>query len=174
MDSVVRVGEPVPDFSLSSPSGALHQLSELEGRIVVINFWSAECPWSQRMDEAISLLSIQWEGRVEFWSIASNVNEDAALVRDEATARGIKVVLMDPDQRIADLFGATTTPQVFLIDPDRVLRYTGAVDDRTFRNREASQDYLADAIQAVVEGRSPDLTSTLPYGCAIVRHSVSD
>lgn len=174
MDPVVQIGRPVPDFSLSSISGVPHRLSEQEGKVVVINFWSAECPWSQRMDEPLAQLSAEWEGQVEFWSIASNVNEDEALIRDETTERQIKVVLLDPDQRVADQFGATTTPQIFVIDPDRVLRYTGAVDDRSFRNRETSQTYLADAIRAVVEDRSPDPANTPPYGCAIVRHTLSD
>ncbi len=170
----MQVGTPAPDFRLPDLTGASHQLSEIADKIVVINFWSAECPWSKRMDATLAQLISEWEDRVEFWSIASNVNEDPVLIRDEASARGIPVVLLDPDQYVADLFGATTTPQVFVIDPNQILRYTGAVDDRTFRNREASQAYLADAIQAVLEDRSPDPSHTSPYGCAIVRHFSSD
>jgi hypothetical protein len=66
--------------------------------------------------------------------------------------------------------GAQTTPHLFLIDPGGFLRYQGAFDDVTFRQRTPTQAYLYQAVEALLAGRLPDPAETPAYGCAIVRY----
>ncbi|MDX1377503.1 MAG: hypothetical protein R3307_01540, partial [Anaerolineales bacterium] len=78
-------------------------------------------------------------------------------------------VLLDTDQVVADLYGAVTTPHVFLVDGDGILRYRGAVDDVTFRNRKANRFYLNEAVESLLDGHLPARTEMPAYGCTIVR-----
>jgi hypothetical protein len=86
-----------------------------------------------------------------------------------AKARRLPTVLLDSQHLIADLYEAITTPHAFVIDREGILRYRGAVDDVTFRHRKATRFYLEEAVEALLDGRLPELQETLAYGCAIVR-----
>lgn len=102
-------------------------------------------------------------------SIAANRNEPLQMLEEAAKARRIPTVLVDVQHAVADLYGAVTTPHVFVIDREGILRYRGAVDDITFRQRFATRFFLQEAIEALLEGRLPALPETPAYGCAIVR-----
>ena len=110
-----------------------------------------------------------WTEEVELLSIAANQNEAAQNVEEAARNRGIPTVLIDAGHEMADLFEAVTTPHVFVVDKDGVLRYRGAVDDVTFRHRVASRFFLKEAVDSLLKGHSPTLTETPAYGCTIVR-----
>lgn len=169
MDPLVRLGREVPDFSLTGTNGVRHRLSELRGRLVVLDFWSADCPWSKRADESLAILRREWDDRVVIWRIASNANEAVAQARAAGLDRGMGVVLGDADHALADIFGALVTPHFFVIDRAGILRYTGALDDATIRQRVPARYYLADAVGALLAGRAPDPAETPAYGCAVVR-----
>jgi alkyl hydroperoxide reductase subunit AhpC len=96
------------------------------------------------------------------------------LLMSGAEARGLPVVLRDQDHAVADLYGAVTTPHFFLIDSNGILQYKGAFDDATFRQPDAAQDFLREALQAVQESRQPDPMETPGYGCAIIRFADGD
>jgi len=111
----------------------------------------------------------KWNGEVVLLSIAANQNESAQSVEEAARSRGISTVLIDAGHVIADLYEAVTTPHVFVVDKDGILRYRGAVDDVTFRNRQPSRFFLDEAVESLLEGHFPPLTETPGYGCTIVR-----
>jgi hypothetical protein len=112
---------------------------------------------------------VQWGAQVELLSIAANRSESAQAVEAAAKTRRLPRVLIDAQHRIADLYGAQTTPHVFVVDANGLLRYRGAVDDVTFRQRQATRFYLEEAVEALLEGRSPEIQETPAYGCTIVR-----
>ena len=172
MDSVVRIGEPAPDFSLDDLEGREHNLVDVRGKVLVLNFWSSECPHSTRGDETIQELRLGWEGEVVVWSIASNANEKPSEIQEAAAEREVAPLLHDPAQEVADQYGAVTTPQIFVIDRAGVLRYGGALDDTSFKRRSPTRNYLAQAVQAAAEGRDANPAETVPYGCALMRHLV--
>ena len=169
MDPLARIGESAPDFVLPDLEGRLCRLADERGRIVVLNYWSAECPHSERTDQILSSLRPAWRGRVTVWWLASNANEPDELLKLIAHQRQIGPVLLDVGQVIADRYGAQTTPQVFVVDAAGVLRYSGATDDVGFRQRVPTRRFLADAVQALLEGRAPEPETTAPFGCALVR-----
>ncbi len=165
----MRLNEPAPDFKLLDLQGVPHTLSDYYGKIVVINFWSAECPHSERTDHDLLDKLAEWDGEVVLLSIAANRNEPAALLAEAATARRIPRLLIDSDHHVADLYEAFTTPHVFVLDGEGILRYRGAVDDITFRHREATRFFLQEAVDALRNGRLPAVNETAAYGCTIVR-----
>jgi peroxiredoxin len=169
LHSTLQMNQPVPDFSLPDQNGQLHRLSEYRGKLVIVNFWSAECPWSERADKSLAVLQDRFPGQVVVLPIASNVNESDEMVNEAIHQRGIGLVLRDAGCELADLWQAQTTPHAFIIDQSGVLRYRGAVDDVTFRKKNPSMFYVEEAVKALTNGRLPDIQETPPYGCAIVR-----
>ena len=163
------LNQPAPDFVLSDVKGRFHRLCDYRGKIVIVNFWSAECPHSARTDKAILELLEKWNGAVELLSVAANQNESVQLLEDVAQARRIPKILIDAGHVVADQYEAVTTPHVFVLDREGVLRYRGAVDDVTFRRREVTQFFLWDAVEALLHGEIPKLSETPAYGCAIMR-----
>lgn len=165
----MQLNEPAPDFELPDLQGNLHKLSDYRGKIVLINFWSAECPHSERTDTYLLGLLDGWLGDVVMLPVASNRNESVQIVEESARGREITRVLVDSDHVVADLYEAQTTPHAFVVDREGILRYRGAVDDITFRQRQPTRFFLQEAVAALLEGRLPDLSETPAYGCAIVR-----
>jgi len=111
----------------------------------------------------------EWDGNVELLSIASNRNESVQSVEEVSKTRHLPGVLLDAEHVVADLYEAITTPHVFVVDRDGILRYRGAVDDMKFRQQKATRLFVKEAVESLLEGQSPTLTETLSYGCAIVR-----
>jgi peroxiredoxin len=145
-------------------------LREYRGRVVILNFWSAECPWCERADHSLAADLLEWGSTVAWVSIASNANEPAEELQRVAAERGLPVVLHDVHQQVADRYGAVTTPHVFVIDPQGILRYQGALDDVTFRQRTTTRNYLREAVLALKAGCLPEPAQTPAYGCTIVRY----
>lgn len=165
---ILSGGQPAPDFVLHDLEGNPHKLSDYQGRIVVLNFWSAECPWSRRADEAIHEYMVSWGDRVAWISIAPNANETPEEIRSEARARQLPVVLHDPEREITGRYGAEATPHLFVLDSNGVLRYQGAFDDVTFRQKTPSVNYLKAAVDALLAGEAPAASEAPAYGCTIV------
>jgi len=165
----MQINSVTPDFALPDQNGQLHRLSDYRGKIVIVNFWSAECPWSERADKNLMATMNQLSDQVVVLPVASNASESDEMIIEATNQRGIHFVLRDVDCRLADLWQAQTTPHVFVIDQSGILRYCGAVDDVTFRKRTPAQFYVEEAVEALMDGRLPDVQETPAYGCAIVR-----
>jgi hypothetical protein len=171
MDPLIPNLSLAPDFHLPGPDQRLHSPLEARGRLLVLNFWSAECPWAERADRELMALGNEWGERVVLWTVASNANELPELIASVAAQRGLPLALVDAQQAVADMYGAQNTPHLFVIDGEGLLRYQGALDDTSFRQRKATRFYLRQAIEALLAGRSPDPDFCPPYGCTIVRHA---
>jgi peroxiredoxin len=165
----MEINHPAPDFELPDLEGSPHRLSEYRGKIVIINFWSCECPHSERTDKAIMAMFVQWRDDVAMLSIASNRNENPETLKTAANARHLPTVLIDAQCIVANLFNAQTTPHVFVVDRAGVLRYRGCVDDVTFRQRTPTRFFLDEAVESLLEGRLPTMAESPIYGCTIVR-----
>ena len=169
---MLTVNQPALDFSLPDLDGNLHSLRDYRGRVVVLNFWSAECPHAEWTDAQLVAQVETWGDSVALISIASNANEPPQVLKKVAAQRGIELILLDEGSAVADLYQAATTPHLFVIDEKGILRYQGAFDDFNFRRRVAANHYLHDAVEAVLAGALPNPAETPAYGCAIVRFEV--
>ena len=165
----MQLNQPAPDFELPDLQGIPHQLSDYRGKIGIINFWSAECPHSERTDLSTIACWVQWGEDVVMLSIAANRNESIQMLEEAAKTRRLPTVLIDAEHVVADVYEAQTTPHVFVVDREGILRYRGAVDDVTFRHRKATRFFLKEAVEALLDGRLPKLTEMPAYGCTIVR-----
>jgi peroxiredoxin len=165
----MQLNHPAPDFELPDLHRKLHKLSDYRGRVVIVNFWSAECPHSERTDRLMIDSLVRWGEKVLLLSVASNRSEPAQMLGEAAKARRLPIVLIDAKQVVADLYEAAATPHAFVIDGEGILRYRGAVDDTRFRQPKPARFYLEEVIEALLDGLKPPIEETLAFGCAIVR-----
>jgi peroxiredoxin len=168
----VQINEPAPNFSLPDLNGHLHRLSDERDKIVIVNFWSCECPHSERADRALMAMLVQWREQVSLLSIAANRNESIQSLVEAAQTRRLPTLLLDAEHTVADIYEAQATPHVFVIDREGSLRYRGAMDDVTFRQRNPTRFFLDEAVEALLDGHFPPVAETPAYGCAIVREAV--
>ena len=165
----MQLNQPAPDFELPDLEGTLQHLSDYRGRIVIVNFWSCECPHSERTDHSTMACLVQWGEGVQLLSIAANRSESISSVVEAVNARRLPKVLIDAEHVVADLYEAVSTPHAFVVDREGILRYRGAVDDVRFRQPKATRFFLEEAVEALLDGHLPALEETPAYGCAIVR-----
>src|SRR5262245_31089363 len=132
-DAPSPVGRTVKDFSLKDFRGTAHALADVaSSKVVVIAFLGTECPLAKQYGSKLAELAGEYEARgVAFLGINSNrqdsVTEIAAYARDSQ----IKFpILKDLGNIVADQLGAIRTPEVFVLDEERVVRYWGRIDDR--------------------------------------------
>lgn len=165
----VELHQPAPDFQLPDLEGQVHCLHDYRGRIVILNFWSAECPQCERVDLGLLTCLREWDGRVVLLTLAANVNEPQVAVSTAARQRGLAPVLLADHTPVPEKYGAQTTPHLFVVDGSGILRYRGAFDDLSFRRRTPTRFFLKDAVEALLAGHLPEAAETAPYGCTIIR-----
>lgn len=167
----MQIDTRIPDISLHDIYGNNWDSTSVTGKIIIINFWSAECPLSKTIDEKLLPQLNTWKDRVTYAAVAANTNETLEQLQTAAQARRIPLVLLDEKQEFANQLGAQTTPHFFVFDGEGVLRYKGGFDDTSFRQRTATRLYLVEAINALLEGREVKIPESQPFGCTIVRFS---
>jgi peroxiredoxin len=167
-------GRKTIDFTLRDFRGQEHALSEHAGLPVVIVFVSCQCPLSQLYGPRLVELAREFEpSGVAFLGIAANAKD--TLTDVAAFARQTRIpfpILLDPDQAVADQVGAERTPEVFLLDRQRVVRYRGRIDDQHnvgVQGPRARQSFLARALEDVLADRPVAQPLAPAVGCQIGR-----
>ena len=163
-----------PDFDLPGVDGKRHTLADYADAEALVLVQSCNhCPYVQAWEDRMSAIQRDYEGRgVRLVAVSSNdaeaYPEDSfEEMRKRAERRGFTFdYLYDEPQAVARALGAERTPEVFLFDRDRRLRYHGAIDDSR-DDRSVSRHYLRDALDAVLDGREPAVTETPPVGCTV-------
>ncbi len=164
----------VKDFTLKDADGASHALYQLseEKPATVVLFLATQCPaidYTERIVALVKTYSEKPEKKVQFIGINSNKQETIEEIAEYNKKHGFEFpVLKDPENKIADYFGARRTPEVFLLDAERVLRYAGAIDNSP---KEPTKHYLKDALDLVIAGKDiPEKSKkTRAVGCTIKR-----
>jgi len=168
-----KVGSPVADFSLRDLDGRTVNYSALKGNVTVVVFIATQCPVSNAYDDRMNELYKAYSGRVNFIFVNSNATEPTDNVRDHAHRVGfVFPVYKDPNNVVADRFGAQSTPETYLMDSSGVMRYHGYIDDSQNPSRVKNRG-LAMAVQAVLDGKPVEKPQTRAFGCTIkrVRHA---
>ncbi len=168
----LEIGQKVPNFTLPGVDGKTYSLADLlKGRKALIVIWIAtRCPVSKAYDERMAALGKEFAAKgVGFVGINSNKQEPFDEVKRHAQAAGFTFpVLKDEGNKVADQWHAQVTPEAFLVTPDGILRYHGAIDDSK-DPAKVTKHYLRDAITAVLAGKTPDPAETKAFGCTVKR-----
>ncbi|HZU38011.1 MAG TPA: redoxin family protein [Gemmataceae bacterium] len=169
------LGKAIPDFTSINTHGEHWSLHDArDKKAVVVAFMGTECPISNNYVPRLVELNRTYQSRgVQFVVINSNAQDSAQTVAEHAKRYAVSFpVLKDAGSRVADLFAAQRTPEVFVLDAQRRVRYLGRIDDqfgyRYNRPRPAHSD-LADALDAVLAGKEVAHPVTAVEGCRIAR-----
>ena len=162
-------GEPVPDFTLRSPSGDAVTLSRavVGKRGALVFFWSGICSHCRRYDGWLRDFAAR-RPELALLVVASRQNEDAAAVERAIRDRSLGFdVLLDGDRAVARAFRVEQTPRVFLLGPGRRLLYRGAVDNFKYPRDADYEAYLDAAIEDLLAGRGVRRAETPSFGCPV-------
>ena len=171
----IKIGEKMPDFSLSDVTGKPHSLYENKGmKAVAVIFIATKCPYSNAFNHVMAGLAHEYAARgVAFVGINANKTEPVSEVADHARTHGFDfTVLKDEGNVIADRLGARVTPEVFLLDSNWTLRYHGALGNShqpiTDPERASAEEFRP-ALEAVLAGKPVANPETKAFGCTIKR-----
>lgn len=169
-----EIGKPAPDFELTDTAGKTHKLSDYQGKILVIHYHAVKCPWDIAYQPILNDVAKQYQDKnVVFLGINSNKTEPMEMLKKDVTKKDIPyAVVKDPGNKVADAYGAATTPHMFIVDAQGVLRYKGGVEAAPGSPDEvgkSSEQYLVPALDALIAGNQPEKAETRSKGCTIKR-----
>lgn len=172
-------GRVIGDFTLNDSLGAKRSLSQWkDAKAIVVVFLGTECPLAKLYGERLAQIDREYGPRgVQVIGVNANQQDTLQEMIGYANKHGIKFPLLkDAGARVADQFGATRTPEAFVLDGKHVLQYHGRIDDQygvgAARNK-ATKSELVDAIEAVIAGKPVEVAATTPIGCLIGRREPS-
>lgn len=178
--SAVENGKPAPDFTLTDSNGKSHSLSDFKGKLVVLEWTNRECPFVQKQYGSGNMQQLQKEltGDGVIWlSIVSSAPGKQGYVTPEEANKNLKekgaaptALLLDADGKTGKLYDARTTPHMFIIDKEGILRYQGAIDDDDSKEAEkvkSARNYVRAAVEELKEGKPVSKAVTKPYGCNV-------
>jgi peroxiredoxin len=165
----VAVGDDVGSLSFKDVQGKSYYLEDLATRgPVVFVFLSTECPVAQRYSLRLARLHKDFSAKgVSLVGVYANEEDSKEKVAAHAKEMGLSFpVVRDAHGHLARRLGATMTPQAFLIDAKKALRYRGAIDDNRYEDR-VKQHYLRDALAALLEKKPVATAQTDTPGCTL-------
>ena len=167
----VALGQAVTDFTLPDTNGQQHSLASLKGeKGTLLIFIATQCPYSNAYNQRMEALHRDYNARgIRLVGINPNKTEPAEEVRSHAQQNGLTfIVLKDPDNRIADYFGASVTPETYLLDAGNVLRYHGRLD-ADHKDAGLNSGELRQALEELLGGQAIANTGKKAFGCTIKR-----
>jgi peroxiredoxin len=176
----VEVGQPAPNFSLPDTNGKNHQLSQYKGKWVVLEWYQPDCPFVRKHYGSGNMQGLQKEFTskgVVWLSIDSSApgqegNYPADKLNEIASSQGAArtALLLDPDGKVGHAYGAKTTPDMYIINPEGKLVYEGAIDSKpttAVADLKTATNYVKVALDDSMTGKSVSQTVTRPYGCSV-------
>jgi peroxiredoxin len=177
---VPPVGSAAPDFSAPDANGKTQSLSQYKGKYVVLEWFNPECPFvkkhygpgnMQKLQEEYTSKGVAWltidsnapgtEGNIT----ADQAQKIMAQWKTKQTA-----LLLDPESKIAKLYGAKNTPNMVIISPEGKIVYEGAIDSKASPNPAdipSSTNYVKNALDESLAGKPVSNAQTKPYGCSV-------
>ena len=176
----VAVGQKAPGFTLTDIAGKTNALSAFKGKYVVLEWTNYDCPFVKKHYGTGNMQRLQ-KAYTEKGVIWLSINSSAAgkqgnyppekwveMVKEKGAAP--TALLLDHDGTVGKMYGAKTTPHLFVINPEGTLLYTGAIDDKaTFAPEDVktAKNYVVAALDAAMAGQPVEVQSTQSYGCSV-------
>jgi peroxiredoxin len=178
--SAAKVGQPAPDFSGTASDGKSYHLADYRGKFVVLEWHNNGCPYTRKHYNSGNMQNLQkqWTARGVVWfTVISSAPGKQGYVNanDENTymskmGASPTAALLDPTGSIGHLYDAKTTPQMIVINPQGVVVYDGAIDNRPtsdLKDIQGATNYVTLALEQSLAGKNVDTAATRPYGCSV-------
>lgn len=170
-----RQGRRAPDFTLSSFDGRTFSLTDLKGKTIVLEWINLECPFSMyhyKTADTMIDLAQKYKDKNVVWLAVNSTNHTTAQTNIEF-AKEQKLpypILDDRSGRVGRLYGAKTTPHVFIVDPAGYIAYDGAIDSAPMGQVAVGSrtvNYVDQALAQMATDQEITTPSTPPYGCSV-------
>jgi peroxiredoxin len=174
-DDAKRIGHKIDNFKLEDFRGRERSLADwADSKAIVVAFVGTECPLANLYQPRLAELAKKWEPLgVAVIGINSNYQDSITEVAAHAQRHEVPFpVLKDAGNKVADQFGAVRTPEVFVLDKDRVVRYRGRIDDQFgigYQKKEANRHDVQVAVDELLAGKPVSVPATEAIGCLIGR-----
>jgi peroxiredoxin len=178
--SAARVGDPAPDFTGTDSNGQTHHLSDYRGKYVVLEWTNYNCPFTRKHYDSGNMQALQkeWTAKGVVWLtiLSSAKGADGYKTADQENAwiRQIHAAptaaILDPSGAIGHEYEAKTTPDMYVIDPQGKLIYSGAIDDHRTTDPadvKQSKNYVSAALDEAMAGQPIAVAVTRSYGCSV-------
>ena len=175
-----KIGEPAPAFAVKDAAGKDVSLDGLAGKIVVLEWNNFGCPFVQKHYGAGNMQAVQKAATADgvVWlSVFSSaegkeghMTAEAALAEMKKQGAAASHVIIDADGTLGKLYGAKTTPHMFVIDTKGNVAYMGAIDDKPSADAadiKGAKNYVTEALAALKAGKPVVDANTKPYGCGV-------
>lgn len=173
-------GKPAPDFTGTTADGQAVALSDLRGRKVILEWTNHDCPYVVKHYGTGNMQALQKAARdrgITWLSVISSAPGQQGHVAPEK-AKALTVerdalptdIVLDPEGVIGRLYGARTTPEMFVIDEEGILVFAGGIDDKPsarWSTVEDANNYVRMALADLEAGRPVGIPTARPYGCSI-------
>lgn len=178
--AAASIGAAAPDFSLTDSNGKTHALADYKGKVVVLEWNNPDCPFvrkhygsgnMQKQQAAATVAGVIWltinsgasgkQGDLD----GAGANAYVAKVGGRQTA-----YLLDPTGKVRHLYGAKTTPHMYVIDQTGVLRYMGGIDSIASTDVDdlaKATQYVPQALAELAAGKPVSVATAQPYGCSV-------
>lgn len=176
----IHVGDTAPDFKLQNIDGNWYTLDDIKdangnkAKGIILVFTCNTCPYAVMYEDRLIELHNKMAPKgypvvaIMPNDITVKPGDNMASMKQRAEDKGFPFLyLMDSDQSIYPKYGASKTPEVYLLDMNKKLRYTGAIDDSARDEGAVSVNYVVDAVKAIESGKEPEPTKVKAIGCSI-------
>ena len=180
LSSEPHIGQPAPDFSAVDSQGQTRRLRDFKGKTVVLEWTNADCPYTRKHYTSGNMQAAQQLARdhgVVWLSVISSAPGTQGYVTGaeanelSRTRNAVPTaVLLDSSGAMGRTYQAKTTPHLYVIDGQGVLRYMGGMDSLAtteIADIARAEPYLKEALLAVIDGQPVQHPVTRPYGCSI-------
>lgn len=178
--TAAKVGDKAPDFSVTDSHGKTHTLADFKGKWVVLEWHNQGCPYVKKHYGSGNMQKLQkeWTAKGVVWLtvISSARGQQGYVTPEQANAylaeqkAAPSAVLLDPMGTMGMAYAAKTTPHMYVISPDGVLLYNGAIDDKPttdVADVPGATNYLNAALNEAMAGKAVSMPATKPYGCSV-------
>lgn len=174
-----ELGKPAPDFTLKDVDGKEHKLSDQKGKVVVLEWTCCECPFvmrHQKQQKTMQKTFAEFDGKDVVWFAIDSTNPDFKdgypdeEIKEWAESDDVNLpypVLRDADGKVGHLYGAKSTPHMFVIDKEGVLVYEGAIDDDPSGSKDEATNFVEAAVTAALAGEEIKVAHHPQYGCSV-------
>jgi peroxiredoxin len=175
-----KVGAPAPEFKGTDSKGQVRNLSDFKGKWVVLEWHNEGCPYVRKHYGGNNMQKLQqeWTARGVVWLTVLSSADGQQGYMEPAQANAYfaqqhaapTAILLDPSGEIGRLYDAKTTPHMFVINPNGVLVYNGAIDDKPTSDQAdlaTASNYVSAALTEGMAGRAITTATSRPYGCGI-------
>ena len=175
---LITPGTTAPDIALQDLEGLHHSLGDYlaDGKIVVLEWFNPDCPFVIKHHKNNRTMAETYARFQDHGVVWLAINSGApglqghGLERNQRAHREYSMqypVLLDPTGRVGKQYGARTSPHMFVITPDGIVVYNGAIDDDRSVHQLGKTNHVMEALEAVVAGRPVATAETRPYGCSV-------